>query len=485
MARKISPLDIYPYLPDACEELFQTSKMAIATQLAGRKLKLKDIKEIYSRLPPEFMRKYAALEELLKPAICGIEIGTGEKKVTIGGDDVMFRHTLSFYNKPPIAADVWDTMSDAELAERIDRIQAFQKFYVGAFLRLDMIAVRSISGNPETFGEFVQKITAQSDLPLILCTKNSEIMRAGLEAADGKNPLMYACDTANRKEMTKLALEYDVPIVVSANGDLNVLKSLSATLQSDGVAKIVLDPGTDGFGPNFKNIFQRFIKIRKAGLDGDSDLAFPMLALPIAVRKDGKTAAAVKTGLPADIAADYLETLAAASLTIRYADIMIIHGLKGHELLPLVHAADMIYIDPRTPSAVEPKLYEIGTPEMSSPVLFTTNFALTYYTVESDLASAAFNGYVLAVNTGGLGVEAAVAGGQLTAEGVKQNFENAAFDFDKFTDHNTLIIPGLAARLQSGIEKAMGVSTLVGPMDSGRLAKWLEENWPPKNGGKK
>ena len=484
MARKISPLDIYPYLPDNCEELFQTSKMVTATQLAGRKLKLKDIKEIYSTLPPEFMQKYVALEDLLKSAIREIEIGVGEKAVTIGGDDVMFRHTLSFYNKPPIAVDVWDTMNDAELEERIGRIQSFQKFYVGAFLRLDMIAVRSVSGNPETFKKCVQKITAQSDLPLILCTKNPEIMRAGLEAAAGLNPLMYACDVQNYKEMTKLALEYDVPIVISANGNLDALKSLSATLQNDGVSKIVLDPGTAGFGSEFKNTFQRFIKIRKAGLDGDPDLAFPMLALPIAARKSDKSAAAAKTALPADIAADYSETLTAASLTVRYADIMIIHGLEGHELLPLVHAADMIYIDPRTPSSVESKLYELGTPNVSSPVLFTTNFALTYYTVESDLMSAAFDGYVLAVNTGGLGVEAAVAGGQLTADVVRQNFENAAFDFENL-DHNTIIIPGLAARLQSDIEKAMGVSTLVGPMDSGRLAKWLEENWPPKNGGKK
>ncbi|WNY28642.1 Corrinoid/iron-sulfur protein large subunit [Methanimicrococcus stummii] len=479
MAKQVSPLDIYPLLPDNCESLFGTSKMAVATQLAGKKLKVKDVREIYETLPPEFIEKYEKLADLLSPTIREIEIGAGDKKVTIGGDDVMFRHTLSFYNKPPVAVDVWDTMIDAELFERIEKIQNFKKFYVGDFLYLDMIAIRSTSGSPETFGKIVEKIIKHSDLPLILCTKNPEIMRAGLIAADDKNPLMYACDLKNRKEMTRLALEFDAPVVISAGGNLDDLKSLSATLRADGVSKIVIDPGTASYGPEFKKTFQNFIKLRKAGLDGDKDLAYPLIALPIAARK---SAALPKVGetLPPEIVADYHETIAASALTVRYADIMIIHGLEGHELLPIVHVTDMIYTDPRTPSSVEPKLYEIGNPDSTSPVLFTTNFALTYYTVESDLESAGFNGYVLAVNTGGLGVEAAVAGGQLTADVVKKDFEEAQFNFEEQTAHQTLVLPGLAARLQSDIEKSMNVAALVGPMDSGRLAKWLEENWPPK-----
>ncbi len=478
MAKQVSPLTVYPLLPDDCESLFGTSKMAVATQLAGKKLKVGEIKEIYEKLPPEFAEKYDKLAELLRPLIREIEIGTGEKKVIIGGDDVMFRHTLSFYNKPPVAVDVWDTMSEAELIERIVKIQSFQKFYVGDFLYLDMIAVRSTSGSPELFGKCIEKVIQHSDLPLILCTKDPVIMRAGLEAACGKNPLMYACDVKNRKEMTKLALEFDVPVAITANGDLDQLKSLSSTLQQDGVSKIVIDPGTASYGPGFKKTFQNFIKLRKAGLGGDKDLAFPLIALPIAARKSSNPPANEK--LPPEIIADYNETITAAALTVRYADIMIIHGLEGHELLPIVHVTDMIYTDPRTPSSVEPKLYQIGNPDSTSPVLFTTNFALTYYTVESDLASAGFNGYVLAVNTGGLGVEAAVAGGQLTAEVVKKDFEEALFNFEEQTAHQTLVLPGLAARLQNDIEKSMNIAAVVGPMDSGRLAKWLEENWPPK-----
>ena len=194
MAKQISPLTIYPFLPEECELLFGMGKMAVATQLAGRKIKVRDIREIYEKLPPEFIEKYEKLADLLSPAIREIEIGVGDKKVIVGGDDVMFRHTLSFYNKPPIAIDVWDTMTDAELKERVKEIASFQKFYVGAYLYLDMVAVRSVSLNPETFQKTVEKVIEKTNLPLILCTKDPLVMRAGLEAAKNQNPLMYACD---------------------------------------------------------------------------------------------------------------------------------------------------------------------------------------------------------------------------------------------------------------------------------------------------
>ncbi|MDV0446542.1 Corrinoid/iron-sulfur protein large subunit [Methanosarcinaceae archaeon Ag5] len=486
MRKAKSPLDVYMYLPNDCEKLFGKSKMTMASDLVSRRIRLSEIKDaLLSQKTPESVRDFEALTELLQPTISEIQIGVGERAVTIGGDDVMFRHTLSFYNKTPIAVDVWDTMSDAALSERVDKIQSFKKFYVGEFLYLDMIAVRSVSNNPETFGKCVAAILKKSNMPLILCTKNADVMRAGLAAAAGQNPLMYACDMKNRMEMAKLALEFDVPLVVSANGDLNELKSLAAALQKAGVTKLVLDPGAGCGNSEIGQTFLNFIQIRKAALDGDADLAYPLIALPIASwrrsAKEIRASAADKSPMESVLAdAGYFETMTATALTVRYADIMIIHGLEPYEVLPLLHVTKMIYTDPRTPASVEPKMYTIGNPTHESPVLFTTNFALTFYTVESDLASSNVDCYLLSVNTGGLGVEAAVAGGQLTAGVIQAGFENAAFDFDAMAC-KTLILPGLAARLQNDIEKEMKVSALVGPMDSGRLVKWLEENWPPKN----
>jgi acetyl-CoA decarbonylase/synthase, CODH/ACS complex subunit gamma len=77
-------------------------------------------------------------------------------------------------------------------------------------------------------------------------------------------------------------------------------------------------------------------------------------------------------------------------------------------------------------------------------------------------------------------VEAAAAGGQLSADKVKDSFEKSGFDIHKDVTHNAVIIPGLAARLQGDLEDKLGAKVLVGPMDSGRLPGWFEKNWPPK-----
>ncbi|MBO4302935.1 acetyl-CoA decarbonylase/synthase complex subunit gamma [Methanosarcinaceae archaeon] len=536
-----SPLDIYPYLPDVCEKVYGEKKMAVAAHLVSRVYSFEDFSEKITALMKDdpssgkteeerikteeerikTEKDLRKLEELLAPAVREVRIGCGEKAVTIGGDDVLFRHTLTFYNKTPVAVDVHDMMTSEELKSRLQNVTDFRKFYVGKFLTLDAVAVRSVSGIPEIFAACVSAV-AETGFPVILCTKDPALMEAGLKAAEGQNPLMYAADERNRNEMFSLARKFDVPLVISAPGDLNLLKSIVISAKLNGITKIVLDPGTFT-GDRFRETFQNLIKIRAAAVSGkddadsrsghDTTLAWPILILPIKTRcnagkptegsgnsnadrnadgdadtnaagnadrneagnADRNAAGDEKDSETERVEKDYEETLLTAVSIIRYADLVIIHGAEPHELLPVVHVADMIYTDPRKPNAVAPGLYDIGTPDDASPVLFTTNFALTYYTVESDLTSAGISCRLLAVNTGGLGVEAAVAGSQLTAQTVREEIERTGLDL-KATTHKTLIIPGLAARLQGDLEKRLGIRVLTGPTDSGRLPKWLEEN---------
>ena len=60
-----------------------------------------------------------------------------------------------------------------------------------------------------------------------------------------------------------------------------------------------------------------------------------------------------------------------------------------------------IYTDPRKPVAVAPGLKVFGTPDENSPVMFTSNFALTYYTVASDIESSKTNAYLIVVDAEG------------------------------------------------------------------------------------
>lgn len=463
-----SPLQVYKYLPQTnCAECGEATCMAFASHLIDRSKKIDDCPPI---LKENFKKKYLELQTLLAPEIHEITIGTGEHARRIGGDDILYRHQLTFFDPTAFAYDVWDIMPENELVERVNKIQNFRKFYVGKFLKVDMVAVRCVSGDPLKFAAAVRKVNETTKLPLVLCSFDPAALKAALDVVKDKNPLIYAANEKNWIEVSELALNYKVPVVLFSS-DLDKLKSMALTFREMGIKDLILDPGTYPQGKQLKDTFERFIKLRRAGIkEGQKDIAYPIMAVPLnawLVFKDTVTAS-------------YWETVLASMFTVRYGDIMILHSLEPYAMLPEVHIRDTIYTDPRTPVKVAPGVNEVGSPTKDSPVIVTTNFALTYYTVESDLSSNKINCYLAAVDTDGIGVEAAVAGGQLTAAKIKDTFQKSNFEFKDKTSHITLILPGLAARLQGDVEDATGLRVMIGPPDSGRIPGWMEKNWPPK-----
>ncbi len=463
-----SPLEAYKYLPATnCGKCGEQTCMAFAAHLIDRSMKLTDCTPL---LEEKFKKKFKELDKLLEPEIREIEIGVGEKIAKIGGDDVLYRHKLTFFNQTKFAYDVWDTMDEEELVERVNYIQNFKKFYVGNFLTVDMIAIRSVSDDPERFASTVKKVLETTELPVILCSFNHNVLKAGLELAKDRNPLLYAANKNNWKEVAELALKYDVPVTLFAPDDLDLLKSMAKTFAEMGTEKLVLDPGTFPTGKQLKQTFTNFTKVRRAGIDGDREIAYPIMAVPFTAWMAHDD----------PVSASYWETVVASVLTVKYGDIMILHSTEPYAMLPELHIRDTIYTDPRKPVTVDPGMYKVGSPDKDSPVLVTTNFALTYYTVESDIASNKIDCYLWAIDTDGIGVEAAVAGGQLTAAKVKKGIDESGFDLKKDTSHNTIVLPGLAARLQGDVEDETGASVLIGPADSGRIPGWMEKNWPPQ-----
>ncbi len=249
-----------------------------------------------------------------------------------------------------------------------------------------------------------------------------------------------------------------------------MLKSLAKTFLEMGMENLVLDPGTFPTGKDLRTTLHNFLKIRRAGIGGDRDIAFPIMAVPLTAWMAHDD----------PVSASYWETVVASVFTIKYGDLMLLHSIEPYALLPEMHIRDTIYTDPRKPVTVDPAVVEVGSPTADSPVIVTTNFALTYYTVESDLSSNDIDCYIMAVDTDGIGVEAAVAGGQLTAAKIKKGLDDAGFDLKDKTSHNTLVLPGLAARLQGDVEDEVGSAVMIGPPDSGRIPGWMETNWPPE-----
>jgi acetyl-CoA decarbonylase/synthase complex subunit gamma len=462
---EVSPLDVYKLLPRTnCKECGEENCMAFATKLVNREV---PIEKCAPLLAKEYENSYKELKEMLKPAVKEIVVGVGDHAVKIGGKLVMYRHEFTYFNPTAIAIDVTDEMSEDELLDRIGRTQGFNFEYIGQTLKLNMVAVRSASNDPTKFGATVKKVVEKTSLPLILCSLDPRVIEAGLMAAPKSRPLLYAATKDNWKDMAERALAFNCPLTVFAPNDLILLKSLTKTLLEYGVEDLVLDPGTDP-GGGLADTLDNFTMIRRAACKrGDELLGFPLIGVPmIAWMERGEA--------PTEIA-KWKEASLAAMLIVRFSDVLIMHDVDGWALLPPVVLRQNIYTDPRKPVAVEPGLRVFGTPDDNSPVMFTTNFALTYYTVATDIESAKVNTYLLVIDTEGIAVDSAVAGRKLTAEKVADSLK--ASGVESKVKHRKLLIPGKAARISGEIEELSGWQVLVGPRDSSDIPKFLQEKW--------
>lgn len=463
--KELSPIDVYKLLPRTnCKECGEENCMAFATKVVNREVSIEQCPPLLTK---EHEKAYRQLKEMLKPAIKEVVVGAGEKAVKIGGKLVMYRHEFTYFNPTAIAIDVTDDMPEEEMLNRVKKAGNFSFEYIGQILKLDMIAVRSTSNDPDKFKATVKKIAENTNMPLILCSFNPNVLEAGLMAIPKERPLIYAATKDNWREMAELAIMYNCPLTVFAPNNLKLLKSLTKTLLQYGVEDLVLDPGTfpdEGLADTLNN----FTMIRRAACKkGDNLLGFPLIGVPM-------TAWMGKGDMPEEVV-KWKEAYVAAMQIVRFADVLIVHDLDGWTLLPLVILRQNIYTDPRKPVAVEPGLKVFGTPDENSPVMFTTNFALTYYTVASDIESAKLDAYLLVVDTEGIAVDSAVAGRKLTAEKVADTIKTSGIE--NKVKHRKLIIPGKAARLSGEIEELSGWQVLVGPRDSSDIPKFLQEKW--------
>jgi len=240
------------------------------------------------------------------------------------------------------------------------------------------------------------------------------------------------------------------------------------TLSEYGVEDIVLDPGTqweDGVAATLDN----FTILRWNSINEEEEyLGFPLMGAPIATWAEKAEDPLIN---------EWNEAVLSAALITRYSDIIVVHSVSGWALLPLVFLRQNLYTDPRKPVSVEAGVSTYGEPDEMSPVLLTTNFALTFYTVASDIESAKLDCYLVVVDSEGMSVESAVAGRKVTAESIAEALEE--YKVGDLVKHRHLVIPGRSARLSGEIQELTGWKVSVGPMDSSGIAKYLEEKWVP------
>ncbi|MGQ9720581.1 MAG: acetyl-CoA decarbonylase/synthase complex subunit gamma [Candidatus Jordarchaeum sp.] len=472
---RLKPLDIYNLLPKTnCKECGEETCMAFTYLLISRDKELEDCKPLIK--DPKYKPNYPKLKDLLTPPVRSVKFGVGEHAKTIGGEEVMRRHELTWFNPTVLAIDVDDDLEESELIKRVDLITHWNTFYIGQSLFLDAVAIKCVSGDPNKFAKAVSAVVKYTDNPIILCSLDPACLKAGVKAAVGKKPLLYAATKDNWKEVGEIARSEKLPVVIAAPGDLDLLKSLAKSMHTAGVEEIALDPGTYWGEGLLGDTINNFTMLRRAAIEaGDREVGWPLIGVPatIWIGKEG-----ISEG--EKLATAFQETILSAILTARYADLLIIHSTELWTFLPLVILKRNLYEDPRVHPSVDSELMAIGSPDQNSPVMVTTNFALTAYTVKSDLEQSKIDAWLVILDTEGIGVESAAAGGQFNASKISDSLEE--FKVGDKVNHRALIIPGMGSRFKGEIEDLSGWDVYVGPKDSGAIGDFLKEKYRAATG---
>jgi len=445
----LTGIQIFKLLPKTnCKECGVPTCLAFAMNLASGKAELDACPYVSDEAREQ-------LAEASAPPIRPVVVGKGVRKATTGGETVQYRHEKTFYNPTLLAACVASDISSGDLAAKLTAWNALQYERVGLNLRPELIALKDAGGDAAAFGAAAKQIAETSEFNLILMTENPDVMKAGIDAAGFKRPLMYAATEANADAMGELAKANDLPLAIKA-ASAEGLIPLSEKLTGMGLKDLVLDPGSR----EPKQANADMIAIRRAALkNGNRAVGFPTITFPCEMASN------------LDV-----ETMLSAMFIAKYGGIVVMSDFTGESLFPLLLERLNIFTDPQRPMTVTEGVYEIGTPNENSPVLVTTNFALTYFIVSGEIEGSRVPSWLLIKDSEGLSVLTAWAAGKFAGDDVGMFVKKSGI-MDK-VKHNELIIPGYAASIVGDIEEELpGWTITVGPREAAHIPGFLKEKY--------
>ena len=419
--------------------------LAFAMALAQKRAKLDDCPDVSD----EAKDKLAAAAA---PPMRKITFGRGDNPVRIGRETVLFRHEEKFHSPTVLAVTVSDKLTGDELKQRIEAVNALQFERVGQKIGVQALAVVNESGSAESFASACSAAKNGSDLALILVSDSPDAIAAAAAAVKDSVPLLASATTDTAEAMARIAKDNGCPLVAKA-GSIEELADLSEKIKSAGVEDIVLSlEGLRQQDALYNASRMRTLALKK----GFRPLGYPTISFVTESDADTQMATAI-------------------SLLCKYSGIVVIDTVEPWAVLPMLTAVMNIFTDPQKPVQVESKVYKIGEPDENSPVMFTTNFSLTYYTVESDVEASRIPSYILVVDTEGTSVLTAYSGDKLNEKTVADAM--AKFDVEKLVKHRKLIIPGYVAVMSGKLEEATNWEIMVGPRECSMLPKYLQEFW--------
>jgi len=441
----LTGIQIYKLLPKTnCKECGFPTCLAFAMKLAAKQVELSDCPYVSEESKTQ-------LAESAAPPIRLVTLKSNGYEAKAGNEVVLFRHEKTFYHQPGIFLRVLDTESETEIKEKVEAADHYKVNYVGIDLSIDGFAVASVSGDAANFASVIKAIRQVSQRPLVLMSRDAEIMKAGLAELTGENPLIYGADSNNWEAMVDLAKEYKSPLGVIETS-LENLADLTQKITANGVEDLVIDPGGRTFSPALTYGTQ----IRRLSLKNFRPLGYPVICFP------------------GDAGDPGLEAMLAAQAITKYAGFIVIDHFSPDSVYPILVLRKNLYTDPQKPIQVQPGLYEINSPKPEDPLLVTTNFSITYFSVANEVEGAGLPAWLLVTDAEGMSVLTAWAAGKFDAERIAKAVKE--FNVADKTSRKQVVLPGHVAVLSGELEEELpGWEIRVGPREAVDLPTFMKQ----------
>lgn len=443
----LTGLDIYKLLPKTnCGECKSPTCLAFAMRVAQKQAAIEECPYVTDE-------SKAKLGAASAPPVQLVTIGAGDFKVEIGNETVLFRHEETFHHPAGIAVTVSDNLSEQEIGARADKIVHLIFERVGTKIAVDMVCVMNDSGDPAKFAAATKIVAAKCPVAIILSSENPEALKAAVEVCADKRPLLCGANPSNYEAVAALAKEKNCPVVARAEG-LEALADLTQKIAAAGVKEIVVHSDNR----SVRETVEDLTKVRRYALRKNfRPLGYPQMAC--AIGSDDPM----------------LTVLEAANYLAKYAGIVVTDAIEPWQLMPLLTVRQNIYTDPRKPMQVQPGIHKVGEPTSDSPLLLTTNFSLTYYTVEGEVEGSKVPTDILVVDTEGTSVLTAWAAEKFTTEQIATAMKK--YEVEAVAAHKKIVIPGLIAVESGKLQEETGWEVIVGPKEASGIPSYLKANW--------
>lgn len=442
----LTGIQIYKLLPQTnCKECGFPTCLAFAMKLAAKQVEL-------SACPYVTEEAKAQLAESSAPPIRLVALKSNGYEAKAGNEVVLFRHEKTFYNKPGLFIRVYDNQPVEEIKALVAEADAYAVNYVGIDLTIDGFAVASTSGDASAFAAAVQAVRASSKRPVILMSRDASVAKAGLDILAGETPLIYGADASNWEAFADLAKASKAALGVIASS-LTETADLTDKIKAKGVEDLVIDPG---------------------GRDLGAGLAIGTTIRRLAVKKNFRAFGFPVIAFPGDAGDPGMESIQAAQAISKYAGFIVLDHFSPATIYPLLVLRQNIYTDPQKPIQVQPGIYEINAPKPESPVLVTTNFSITYFSVANEVEGSGLPAWLLVTDADGMSVLTAWAAGKFDAERIAKAIKT--FNVADKVSQKRVVLPGHVAVLSGELEGELPDWEIrVGPREAVDLPSFMKQ----------